>query len=81
LKAAEAAATNTLSALSAGRRNRLRTRKFHVLIQFHVYDNHRRRNLQLIVNNGRYLVLPWVRIKGLASKIMALSARQIPHEE
>ena len=43
-------------------------------------DEQRRRNLQLIVNNGRYLVLPWVRIKGLASKIVALSARQIPHD-
>jgi Domain of unknown function (DUF4338) len=43
-------------------------------------DEQRRRNLQLIVNNGRYLVLPWVRIKGLASKILALSARQLPYD-
>jgi uncharacterized protein DUF4338 len=40
----------------------------------------RARNLQLIVNNSRFLVLPWVRIQGLASKILALSARQMPHD-
>ena len=39
-----------------------------------------RGNLQSIVNNGRFLVLPWVRVKGLASKILALSARQMPHD-
>ena len=36
------------------------------------------RNLQLIVNQGRFLVLPWVQVKGLASKILAKSARQLP---
>lgn len=41
-------------------------------------DEQRQRNLQLIVNNGRFLILPWVRVKGLASKILALSARQMP---
>ena len=43
-------------------------------------DQQRRRNLQSIVNNGRFLILPWVHIKGLASKILALSARQLPRE-
>jgi hypothetical protein len=43
-------------------------------------DEQRRGNLQSIVNNGRFLVLPWVRIKGLASKILALSARQLPRD-
>ena len=43
-------------------------------------DEQRRRNLQSVVNNGRFLILPWVRIKGLASKILALSARQLPLE-
>jgi hypothetical protein len=41
-------------------------------------DEQRKRNLQWIVNNGRFLILPWVRVKGLASKILALSARQMP---
>ncbi|HVH69674.1 MAG TPA: DUF4338 domain-containing protein [Candidatus Dormibacteraeota bacterium] len=36
------------------------------------------RQLQLIVNNSRFLVLPWVHVKGLASKILAQSARQLP---
>ncbi len=38
----------------------------------------RKRNLQRIVNNARYLILPWVHVKGLASKILALSVRQMP---
>jgi hypothetical protein len=41
-------------------------------------DEQRKRNLQSIVNNGRFLILPWVRVKGLASKILALSARRMP---
>ena len=40
----------------------------------------RRQNLQAIVNNGRFLILPWVRVKGLASKTLALSARQMPRD-
>jgi hypothetical protein len=43
-------------------------------------DAQRKRNLQWIVNNGRFLILPWVRVKGLASKILALSARQMPQD-
>ena len=35
-------------------------------------DEQRQRNLQSIVNNGRFLMLPWVQVKGLASKILAL---------
>lgn len=38
----------------------------------------RAHNLQLIVNNSRFLVLPWVHIQGLASKILAQSARHLP---
>lgn len=41
-------------------------------------DQERARNLQLVVNNGRFLILPWVRVKGLASKILAACARQLP---
>jgi len=40
----------------------------------------RTRNLQYIVNNGRFLILPWVHVKGLASTILARSARQLPHD-
>jgi hypothetical protein len=35
----------------------------------------RRRNLGGVVNNARFLVLPWVRVKGLASKLLAMAAR------
>jgi hypothetical protein len=43
-------------------------------------DQQRQRNLQLIVNQGRFLILPWVRVKGLASKILAWSARRIAQD-
>ena len=43
-------------------------------------DEQRRRNLQAIVNNGRFLILPWLNVKGLASKILAMSARQMPRD-
>lgn len=43
-------------------------------------DQQRQCNLQGIVNNGRFLILPWVHVKGLASKILALSARQMPSD-
>jgi len=36
-------------------------------------------NLQLVVNNARFLILPWIHSKGLASKILSLIARQLPH--
>jgi len=38
----------------------------------------RQRNLQWIVSNARFLILPLVRVQGLASKILALSARRLP---
>jgi hypothetical protein len=41
-------------------------------------DKQRRSNLQLIVNNSRFLILPWIRVRGLASKILSLCARQLP---
>jgi hypothetical protein len=43
-------------------------------------DEQRVRSLQSIVNNGRFLILPWVQVKGLASKILALSARRMPRD-
>ena len=43
-------------------------------------DGERARNLQYIVNNSRFLILPWVRVKGLASKILGRCARQLPRD-
>jgi hypothetical protein len=40
----------------------------------------RARNLQYIVNNGRFLIPPWVQVRGLASTILARSARQLPQD-
>jgi hypothetical protein len=39
----------------------------------------RQRNLPLIVNNARFLILPWVQVPHLASMILALAARVLPH--
>ena len=38
----------------------------------------RKKNLNLITNNARFLILPWVRSKNLASKILSLTARRLP---
>ena len=40
-------------------------------------ESSRRSRLHLITNNVRYLVLPWVRVRHLASKVLALSARRL----
>lgn len=40
----------------------------------------RLKNLQLVVNNARFLILPWVQSKGLASKILSKVARQLPND-
>jgi len=37
----------------------------------------RKKNLHLIINNARFLILPWIQSKNLASKILSLSARQL----
>ena len=39
----------------------------------------RTRNLHLIVNNARFLILPWVQSKNLASMILAQAAKRLPH--
>jgi hypothetical protein len=42
------------------------------------WDHEQRRNgLPLIVNNARFLILPWVQSKNLASKILAMVIRQL----
>ena len=41
-------------------------------------DPARRANLPLLVNNGRFLILPWVAVPHLASHILALAAKQLP---
>ena len=41
-------------------------------------DAQRESNLNLVVNNVRFLILPWNRIKNLASKILGGICRQLP---
>ena len=43
-------------------------------------DTERQKNLQLVVNNARFLILPWIESKGLASKILATVSRQLPND-
>lgn len=43
-------------------------------------DLKRREHLQLIVNNSRFLILPWVRSQNLASKILSLCSRHLPDD-
>jgi hypothetical protein len=38
----------------------------------------RQRNLGAVVNNARFLILPWIRVPHLASKLLALAARTLP---
>jgi hypothetical protein len=40
----------------------------------------RQQNLHLVVNNARFLILPWVCSENLASKILGLTARQLPDD-
>lgn len=43
-------------------------------------DAQRRQNLPSLVNNSRFLILPWVHLRGLASAILARCARQLPQD-
>ena len=41
-------------------------------------DQARKRNLPRVVNNARFLILPWVEILHLASHVLALATRRLP---
>jgi hypothetical protein len=41
-------------------------------------EQQRQNSRHLVVNNARFLILPWVRSKGLASKILGRIARRLP---
>jgi hypothetical protein len=44
--------------------------------------NHAQRKLHLpqVVNNARFLILPWIQVKNLASKILAMAVKQVPQD-
>lgn len=43
-------------------------------------EEQRSKNLQFVVNNARFLILPWIQSKGLASKILAMAAKHLPND-
>jgi hypothetical protein len=40
----------------------------------------RKKNLQYVVNNSRFLILPWIHSKGLASRVLSMAARRLPSD-
>ena len=40
----------------------------------------RKQRLHLIVNNSRFLILPWVNVKNLASKVLSMAIKQIQED-
>ena len=39
--------------------------------------NQRQKHLHLVVNNARFLILPWIRCKNLASSVLGMAARRL----
>jgi len=40
-------------------------------------EQHRQKHLNLVINNNRFLIFPWVAVEHLASKILAYAVRQV----
>jgi len=38
----------------------------------------REANLHLVINNARFLILPWITVKNLASKTLAIASKRLP---
>jgi len=43
-------------------------------------DDERKENLQKIINNSRFLILPWVKVKNLASTALSLAVKRLPDD-
>lgn len=43
-------------------------------------DQQRRDRLHLVVNNARFLILPWVQCRNLASRVLAMATRRLPDD-
>ena len=43
-------------------------------------DDQRKANLQKIINNSRFLILPWVEVKNLASRALSLAVKSVPDD-
>ena len=40
----------------------------------------RQANLHLVINNARFLILPWISVKNLASKTLAIASKRLPSD-
>jgi len=56
----------------------LPTRPLNLVLNDLARQEQRLKNLQFVVNNARFLILPWIQCKGLASKILSIACRQLP---
>ena len=43
-------------------------------------DQQRQEHLHLVVNNSRFLILPWIYSRNLASRLLAMAANQLPDD-
>lgn len=43
-------------------------------------DDQRKAHLQKIINNSRFLILPWVEVKNLASRALSLAVKRVPDD-
>jgi len=43
-------------------------------------DKYRKQNLHLVVNNARFLILPWVTSRNLASKVLSMASKRLPDD-
>jgi hypothetical protein len=40
----------------------------------------RKKNLHLVINNARFLLLPWIQVKNLGSKLLSMIAKRLPND-
>jgi len=40
----------------------------------------RKQRVNLIVNNSRFIIFPWVKVRNLASKVLSMAAQQVGHD-
>ena len=43
-------------------------------------DEQRRKNLQKVITNSRFLIFPWVQVKNLASSVLSLAVKTVPDD-
>jgi len=43
-------------------------------------EEQKKRNLHLVINNARFLILPWIQSKNMASKLLSMVAQRLPND-